>query len=231
MVAAPVMCEDLTLLERFLDPQLLVSFTRCMCLLFIMELVRRIVQSWRNAFDDLRLVVASIAALIVLLLFSVKENTYSFPVISMALVAAAYIKFKESPWGLTFRQRMDIAAKDRRIGVATGLADVFFAFIENSWTGEQSQEAVEKYFDDNQLDSRYCNTDNLWPPLILFPDLTSDYYKEIFVDEEKNALVSGLVNAEKEERKAKESEAQVVAHCPKEGGDKILISLGLKSLP
>ena len=71
-----------------------------MCLLFIMELVRRIVQSWRNAFDDLRLVVASIAALIVLLLFSVKENTYSFPVISMALVAAAYIKFKESPWGL-----------------------------------------------------------------------------------------------------------------------------------
>ena len=50
------------------------------------------------------------------------------------------------------------------------------------------KEAVEKYFDDNQLDSRYCNTDNLWPPLILFPDLTSDYYKEIFVDEEKGWL-------------------------------------------
>ena len=43
----------------------------------------------------------------------------------------------------------------------------------------------------------------------------------------QDILVSGLVNAEKEERKAKESEAQVVAHCPKEGGDKILISLGL----
>ena len=47
------------------------------------------------------------------------------------------------------------------------------------------QDAINKYFEDDQLKSSFCNTDNFWPPLILFPDLTSDYYKEILVDEEK----------------------------------------------
>ena len=50
------------------------------------------------------------------------------------------------------------------------------------------KDAVEKYFDDDQLKSPFCNTDNFWPPLVLFPDLTSDYYKEIFVDGEKGWL-------------------------------------------
>ena len=51
------------------------------------------------------------------------------------------------------------------------------------------KDAVEKYFDDDQLKSPFCNTDNFWPPLILFPDLTSDYYKGILVDEEKGWLL------------------------------------------
>ena len=54
------------------------------------------------------------------------------------------------------------------------------------------KDAVEKYFDDDQLKSPFCNTDNFWPPLILFPDLTSDYYKQIFVDEEKGWLSVAL---------------------------------------
>ena len=52
------------------------------------------------------------------------------------------------------------------------------------------QEALEKYIEDNELEFKptgkpYCNTDYIWPPLILFPDLTSDYYKDIFENEEK----------------------------------------------
>ena len=85
---------------QFLDPLALMSFTRCMCVFFVLELVRRLVQSWRNAFDDLRLVAMSAAALIVLLLdlLFVKENKYSFPVLSM--VFTAYVAFISSPWGL-----------------------------------------------------------------------------------------------------------------------------------
>ena len=81
---------------QFLDPLLvLLPFTRCMCLLFVLEVVRRLVQSWRNAFDDLRLVTASVAAFIVLLF--VKENTYSIPV--LFVVITAYVAFMASPWG------------------------------------------------------------------------------------------------------------------------------------
>ena len=78
----------------------LMSFTRYMCVFFVLELIRRLLQSWRNAFDDLRLVAVSAAAFIVLLLdlLFVKENTYALPVLSM--VFTAYVAFMSSPWGL-----------------------------------------------------------------------------------------------------------------------------------
>jgi len=207
---------DSVLLDRLLDPLTLASFVRYLCVFFVLELLRRVVQSGRNAFDDLRLVATSFAALFVLLwpvAFS-KENTYSLPLVSVAMVITAYIAFMESPWGLTFRQRIEVTAKDRRIGVAAGLADVLFGFAENSYDGQQAEDAVKRYLIESELNPAFCNIANFWPPLILFPDLTSDYYRDLFEDEEKNVLVSGLVNAEREERKAK-SEKQVVALCQK----------------
>ena len=39
----------------------------------------------------------------------------------------------------TLRQREEIAAKDRRVGVAAGLADALFAFVENSYAGPLAQ--------------------------------------------------------------------------------------------
>ena len=90
---------------QLLDPLVLASFVRYLCVFFVLELLRRVVQSGRNAFDDLRLVATSFAALFVLLwpvAFS-KENTYSLPLVSVAMVITAYIAFMESPWGLVMR--------------------------------------------------------------------------------------------------------------------------------
>ena len=84
---------------------MLASFVRYLCVFFVLELLRRVVQSGRNAFDDLRLVAASFAALFVLLwpvAFS-EENTYSLPLVSVAIVITAYIAFMESPWGLVMK--------------------------------------------------------------------------------------------------------------------------------
>ena len=107
-----------------------------MCLLFIMELARRLVQCWSifstalanserdNTFDDLvsgkkrlstnddlRLVPASVAAFIVL--WFVKEDAYSSPVLAMVLVVtAAYVAFKESPWGLVRQSLKDYKSQD-----------------------------------------------------------------------------------------------------------------------
>ena len=74
---------------------------------FVLELLRRVAQSWRNGFDDLRLVAASVVALFVLLwpiVFS-EETAYSIPLVSVAMVITAYIAFMESPWGLVMRAR------------------------------------------------------------------------------------------------------------------------------
>lgn len=163
----------------------------------------------------MRLIVISVAAFIFLLLFDPYSPSLSFVVMG----TTAYVAFMASPWGLTLRQREEIAAKDRRVGVAAGLADALFAFVENSYAGPLAQEAREKYIEENQLEFKrtgkpYCNTDFIWPPLILFPDLTSDYYKDIFENEEKSALVSELVDVEYEERRAKGSEDQSVFKCP-----------------
>ena len=50
------------------------------------------------------------------------------------------------------------------------------------------QDAVKRYLIESQLDPTFCNIANFWPPLILFPDLTSDYYRDVFEDEEKGGL-------------------------------------------
>ena len=77
----------------------LAPFLRFLCIFFVLEFVRRLMQSRRNAFDDMRLVLVSIAAFIVLLVHMfVKENTYSWPALSM--VITAYVAFMVSPWGL-----------------------------------------------------------------------------------------------------------------------------------
>ena len=50
-----------------------------------------------------------------------------------------YDRDANSCYKQTLRQREDIAAKDRRVGVAAGLADALFAFVENSYGGPQAQ--------------------------------------------------------------------------------------------
>ena len=97
---------DTTYSFQLLDPLVLASFVRYLCVFFVLELVRRVVQSRTNAFDDLRLVAASVAAFFVLLwpvAFS-EENAYSLPLASLAMVVTAYIAFMESPWGLVMRR-------------------------------------------------------------------------------------------------------------------------------
>ena len=96
---------DTTYSFQLLDPLALGSFVRYLCVFFVLELVRRVVQSGMNAVDDLRLVAASVAAFFVLLwpvAFS-EENAYSLPLASLAMVITAYIAFMESPWGLVMR--------------------------------------------------------------------------------------------------------------------------------
>ena len=92
---------------QLLDPLVLASFVRYICVFFVLELLRRVVQSGRNAFDDLRLVATSLTALFVLLwpvAFS-EENAYSLPLVPVAImVITAYIVFMESPWGLVNRR-------------------------------------------------------------------------------------------------------------------------------
>ena len=101
----------------------LMSFTRYMCVFFVLELIRRLLQSWRNAFGDLRLVAVSAAAFIVLLLdqLFVKENTYSFPVLSM--VFTAYVAFMSSPWGLVRQVSNNIKHEMKRLLSKSMFAD------------------------------------------------------------------------------------------------------------
>ena len=96
---------DTTYLFQLLDPLVLASFVRYLSVFFVLELLRRVVQSGMNAVDDLRLVAASVAAFFVLLwpvAFS-EDNAYSLPLASLAMVVTAYIAFMESPWGLVMR--------------------------------------------------------------------------------------------------------------------------------
>ena len=96
---------DTTYLFQLLDPLVLASFVRYLSVFFVLELLRRVVQSGMNAVDDLRLVAASVAAFFVLLwpvAFS-EENAYSLPLASLAMVITAYIAFMESPLGLVSR--------------------------------------------------------------------------------------------------------------------------------
>ena len=96
---------DTTYLFQLLDPLVLASFVRYLSVFFVLELLRRVVQSGMNAVDDLRLIAASVAAFFVLLwpvAFS-EENAYSLPLASLAMVITAYIAFMESPWGLVMR--------------------------------------------------------------------------------------------------------------------------------
>ena len=53
------------------------------------------------------------------------------------------------------------------------------------------QDAVKRYLIESELNPAFCNIANFWPPLILFPDLTSDYYRDLFEDEEKGWMVIG----------------------------------------